>query len=161
MRCCKIKCDKKNKNAWKKMNTIKNTKKRNKNEWMQKKGGAAVLWGVQKIKGRRRMGRACGSWFWTGLGLKRVGSGEEYIRVETHFFLIFFFSFSLFSLLRAKRSLLSPPSPLSFPASGGSSETAPTRRLAVVDGGAAAQTLFFYFFSCLHIYSLFSIHFWA
>ena len=126
------------------------------------KGGVQqVLRGVQKIKGKKEKRRASWAWFWTGLGLKRVGSGEEYIRVETHFFLIFFFSFSLFSLLRAKRSLLSPPSPLSFPASGGSSETAPTRRLAVVDGGAAAQTLFFYFFSCLHIYSLFSIHFWA
>jgi len=53
------------------------------------KGGAAVLWGVQKIKGRRRMGRACRpmDFGWAGSVL---GSGQKrYIRVIT-LFLSFF-----------------------------------------------------------------------
>ena len=42
-----------------------------------RKGGATVLWGMQKIKGRRRMGRAFGP-AGNGSGLTRepwVGSG--------------------------------------------------------------------------------------
>jgi len=53
--------------------------------------GADSKWVVQKIKGKKEKRRAGWAWFWTGLGLKRVGLGEEYIRVETHFFLIFSF----------------------------------------------------------------------
>jgi len=62
-----------------------------------RKGGAAVLWGVQKIKGRKK-DRGARLGLELGLGLKRVGS-REYIRVVDPFFLIFTKSFSLFLFL--------------------------------------------------------------
>jgi len=59
------------------MNTIKNSEEKEQKRMNAEKGGAAVLWGMQKIKGRRRMGRAFGP-VGNGSGLTRepwVGSG--------------------------------------------------------------------------------------
>jgi len=106
--------------------------------------GADSKWGVQKIKERKKEGGACGPMDF-GFGPvwpTDLGSGQKrYKRVETHFFLISFFSFSLFSFFRAKRSLLSPPSPLSFPARQRAVEGSPTRWPASYRGGATASEL--------------------
>jgi len=86
---------------------------------MHAEGVLTVLWEVQKIKkGRSRKGGAQLGPGANGFGPNRVGSGEEYKKGCDPTFLIFPFSFSFFSFLRAKRSLLSPPSPLSFPTRG-------------------------------------------
>jgi len=93
------------------MNTIKKNREEKEQKWLNaEKRGAAVLWGVQKIKRRKKdKGRATGP----GLRLGRFDPrilgrfGREYIRVETHFFPHFFFSFSLFSLFHSVLSLSS------------------------------------------------------
>jgi len=63
---------------------------------MNAKGGAVVLWGVQKVKGRsRKEGARMGlvwNWVWAGSG--RVE--REYIRVLRPIFFHFSKSFSLF-----------------------------------------------------------------
>jgi len=72
--------------------------------------GAVVLWVVQKIKGRKKdRGRA--KWAWVEIGFGPVwptnlGSvRERYLRLVRPFFLIFPFSFSLFSLFHSVLSL--------------------------------------------------------
>jgi len=94
----------------------------------------------RKKEGRRRVW-AYGFWVWAGLTHGSWVGQKRYKRVETHFFLISFFSFSLFSFLRAKRSLLSPPSPLSFPARQRAVEGSPTQWPASYRGGATASEL--------------------
>jgi len=65
------------------------------------KGGAAVLWGVQKIKGRKKKeGRAWayGFLFWGRFDPRVLGRvRREYIRAGDPFFPHFTKSFSLFS----------------------------------------------------------------
>ena len=135
------------------MNTIKKTKKRNKNEWMRKKGGAAVLWRVQKIKGEKE-GRRAREWAY-GFGFGPVpGRVErEYIRVVNPLFPHFFFSFSLFSSFESKRSLLSPkaaPAASSSPARRTAVEGSPTRWPASYRGGATASELKIPFFKIFY-----------
>ena len=116
---------------------------------MQKKGGAAVLWGVQKIKGRRRMGRACGPGIFV-LGrfdprvLGRVR--REYIRGRDIFSFIFHKRFSLFSFFESKRSLLSLVSLHLLRWRSGWRKGIPTRWPASYRGGATASELKLFFF---------------
>jgi len=133
-------------------------------KWMNAEGGAVVLWGVQKVKRRKEgLGRAFGPW--TGFGPVRpmnLGSvRERYLRVARPFFPHFFFSFSLFSSLRAKRSLLSPLYLHLLRLENGGrrwSETAPTRWPTVLDGGVAVgvvkTTPFLIFFSSFYSFFL-------
>jgi len=75
-------------------------------KWMNAKGGAAALWGVQKVKKKkRRIGARMG----LGLGLKPGRVRREYIKVLRQFSFIFLFSFSLFFFLEREAlfSLLS------------------------------------------------------
>jgi len=86
---------------------------------------------------------------------------ERYLRVARPFFPHFSFSFSLFSSLRAKRSLLSPLYLHLLRLENGGrrwSETAPTRWPTVLDGGAAVgvveTTPFLIFFSSFYSFFL-------
>jgi len=76
-----------------------------------------------------------------------LGSGqEEYIRVETHFFPHFSFSFSLLSSLSSVLSLLSPPSLTFSDEKDGGRRRRRRGGRPFLDGGAAAANVFFFFF---------------
>ena len=102
---------------------------------MQKKGGAAILRGVQKIKKKKDRGRAwaCGLWVGPVQPMNLGSVRERYLRVVRPFFPHFSLFFLSLLSFESKRSLLSP-------------KAAPTRRLAIVDGAAAALDVFFLFF---------------
>ena len=107
--------------------------------------GATVFMGVQKIKNKKRTGARVGLGFgpvWP----TNLGSGqEEYIRVETHFFPHFSFSFSLLSSLSSVLSLLSPPSLTFSDEKDGGRRRRRRGGRPFLDGGAAAANVFFFF----------------
>ena len=108
MRCCKIKCDKKN--AWKTMNTIKKiAKKRSKNEWMQKGGCSSIMGCAENKREKEGQGRAFGPW--TGFGLE-TGRVERVYKGGRPIFPHFYKIFLSLPLSRERSSLLSPSSPM-------------------------------------------------
>jgi len=57
----------------------------------RKKRGAAVLWGVQKIKEKKKRGARVGPGFEIGFGLETGRVEREYIRAGDNFFSFFSF----------------------------------------------------------------------
>jgi len=77
------------------MNTIKKSEE-NEQKWMNAEGGAAALWGVQKIKGEKEGKRRAWAWVEFGFGLETGRVERGYIRVLRPIFFHFSKFFSLF-----------------------------------------------------------------
>ena len=167
MRCCKIKCNKKSKNAWKKMNTIKKiAKKRNKNEWLQKRGCSSIMGCAETNRKKEGQGRAFGPW--TGSVQEETGQVRRGIKgLWDPFSFIFLFSFSLFLFLeREDLSSLLPSmknTVVLFPETDGfrGGEEGFRRWLAGRYGGAPRRkpNFFYIFFRSNLFYSYFSFRF--
>jgi len=131
------------------MNTIKKSEE-NEQKWMNAEGGAAALWGVQKIKGEKEGKRRAWAWVEFGFRLETGWVERGYIRVLRPIFFHFSKFFSLFpSQTLGSLSSLSSLTHLlrrvfRREASGRRRLVATARWPAVLDGGAAAPTSFFF-----------------